>query len=196
MEQPVNTYSNPAAAQNGKKDWLRPLLIFLVSVVLGVCFIIWHKEVTNYLAIAIAAAIAVLGIVELFLFFKKKEVLRPFTIGRLSIAMTMIAIGIFLCFFPKVLIDVLPFALACVIIFIGFITLQMAIDLFRLKVGKWFIPLIFAIVMIACGFLGLINQIWTGKEDTLMLFLGIVLCVEGVMQLVSYFLFCYKQKHA
>lgn len=191
-----NYVPEASAASKEKPDWLRPALLFLISVALGVCLIIWHKEITIYLAIALAAAVAVLGIVELILFLKNKEVSQPFTIGRLCIAMTLIAIGIFLCILPQVLIEVLPFALSCAIIFIGFLTLQASIDLVRMKVKKWFIPLIFGVVIIVCGFLGLINQIWNGKEGALMLFLGIVLCVEGITQIVSYFLFCFKKKQA
>lgn len=188
MEAPNITPQN-----TNKYEWVRPFVLFLASIILGISMIIWHKQVSEILVRIISVAIIALGIVQIVLYFKNKETEQPFTAGHMSVGMSVVAIGIFLVFQPNVLLDVLPFALACFIILVGFITLQTALEYIKEKVAKWYIPLIFALITIAAGFVGLINPFGSGKEDLLMLFFGIVLCVEGVLQIVSFFLFHIKK---
>ena len=77
------------------------------------------------------------------------------------------------------------------LIFSGFGSLQTAVELFRLHIRRWYIPLIFSLASLICGFIALINPFSTAS--VLMVFLGIALCGEGLLLLISVFLFCPRE---
>ncbi|MEG2633046.1 MAG: DUF308 domain-containing protein, partial [Oscillospiraceae bacterium] len=81
----------------------------------------------------------------------------------------------------------LPIALGCLLLFSGFGSLQTAIDLCKIRTKIWYVPLIFALISLVCGFIAVFNPF--GTASVLMVFLGISLCTEGLLLLISVFVF-------
>ena len=162
-------------------DWYN-LIAALICLVIGVVILIRPSESSMVLVYVISGLIALAGLLRTILYF---------AIGGLSIGLSLLAIGIFLLLAPKVLILVLPVTLGCMLIFSGFGSLQTAVELFRLHIRRWYIPLIFSLASLICGFIALINPFSTAS--VLMVFLGIALCGEGLLLLISVFLFCPRE---
>ena len=171
-------------------DWYN-LIAALICLVIGVVILIRPSESSMVLVYVISGLIALAGLLRTILYFERHESVSPFAIGGLSIGLSLLAIGIFLLLAPKVLILVLPVTLGCMLIFSGFGSLQTAVELFRLHIRRWYIPLIFSLASLICGFIALINPFSTAS--VLMVFLGIALCGEGLLLLISVFLFCPRE---
>ena len=171
-------------------DWYN-LIAALICLVIGVVILIRPSESSMVLVYVISGLIALAGLLRTILYFARHESVSPFAIGGLSIGLSLLAIGIFLLLAPKVLILVLPVTLGCMLIFSGFGSLQTAVELFRLHIRRWYIPLIFSLASLICGFIALINPFSTAS--VLMVFLGIALCGEGLLLLISVLLFCPRE---
>ena len=180
--------SDSAAAKEApvKFNWYT-LAAGLLMLAAGVCVIVWPTEISSVLIYAAAGALAAFGAVRTVLYFVRKERTRPLSIGGLSLGLTLLVIGALLLLRPNILRAVLPSVLGCLLIFAGFGSLQTSVDLIRLKVTRWYIPLLFALAAIACGVVVLLNPFET--SNVLMVFLGAAMAAEGVMLLVSTFLF-------
>ena len=167
-------------------DW-SALVAALAVLVIGIIILIWPAASSRVLVYVIAGAIGITGLIRIVLYLAHREDFSPFSFGGLAFGLSLLSLGIFLLAKPDVLIFILPTALGCVLIFSGFGSLQRALDLLRLKIRRWYIPLIFALVSLICGFIALIDPF--DAAQVLMLFLGFSLCGEAVLLLVSLFLF-------
>lgn len=167
-------------------DWYS-LITAIIMLAVGIVVLIWPAAANRILAFVLAALVLIAGMVRTFFYFYRHESTSPFSFGGLTLGLTLLAVGLFLLLQPEVLIAVLPVILGCMLVFTGFGSLQTGFSLMRLKINKWFIPLIFALAALICGFLALFNSF--GTANVLMVFLGISIVVEGVLQLVSLYLF-------
>lgn len=167
-------------------DWYS-FLTAIVMLIVGLVILIWPEVANRALAYTLSSLVALLGLVRTFFYFKRHESASPFSFGGLTLGLTLMAIGVFLLFEPEVLIGILPVLLGALLIFSGFGSLQTAVSLMGLKIQKWYVPLIFSVLALACGFVSLFNPFGTAK--ILMIFLGIAIAGEGVLMLVSMYLF-------
>ncbi|MEG1523771.1 MAG: DUF308 domain-containing protein [Clostridia bacterium] len=169
--------------QKSRFDW-NNLIAAIVMIFIGIALFIWPGESSYVIVYIVAGLVSIAGLILTILYFARKA--HP-AFGSLSVGLTLLAIGILLLILPEILIKILPFMLGFSLIFSGFNSLQTAIELIRLKVQKWFIPLIFSVVSIICGVLALLNPF--NAAAVLMIFLGASLVADGIMLLVSIFLF-------
>ena len=169
-----------------KFDW-HSLAVALAMIALGLVLVIWPEQSNMVLVYIVGAGVTILGVVRTILFFARKERYSPFSVGGLATGLTLLAVGILLLSKPAILIAILPAALGCLLIFSGFCSLQTSIELMRLKIAKWFIPLIFALISIGLGILALCDPFTAA--DGIMLFLGASLMTEGVLLLITLILF-------
>lgn len=167
-------------------DWYS-LLAAVIMIIIGVTILIWPEKTGTILVYVLGGLIAAAGIVRAVLYFSRSERSSPFSFGGLTVGLTLLAIGVVLLLRPEILENILAIVLGCLLIFSGFGNLQTAIELARLKVAKWWLPMIFAFIAIICGFIAVAGVISVAK--TLMIFLGIALCVEGILVIVSLCLF-------
>lgn len=166
------------------------LLLGLVMLTIGASMLIWPMESSSVLSYVIAGMVAALGAARTILYFVRREHAQPFSFGGLPLGLTLLALGALLLCKPVLLTAILSVALGCLLIFSGFGSLQTAIDLIRIKLKYWYVPMLFALLSIACGVLTLLDPFETA--DTLMVFLGIALAGEGALLLASAFLFSRK----
>lgn len=165
-----------------KVDWYS-LVAALAMLLLGLTILIWPAASSQAIAYVAAALLTLFGLIRTILYFSRREKSSPFSFGGLSLGLSLLLIGVFLLLDPAVLIGILPVALGCLLIFSGFGSLQTAIELMRLKIRRWYIPLIFAFVAIICGFLALLNPF--RAANVLMVFLGVALIGESVLLAIS-----------
>ena len=74
-------------------------------------------------------------------------------------------------------------AIAIIIIIDGILKLQYAIEFYHMEAQRWWIEAIVAALMVVMGVVALFNPF--GSSTVLMMFVGIVLMVEGLSDLIS-----------
>lgn len=172
-----------------KFDWTS-LLSALVMIVIGVTILIWPNKVNAVLVYVVGGLIAAAGLARTVMYFARHERTGPFSFSGLTVGLTLLAVGAVLLFKTRVLEDILAVVLGCLLIFSGFGSLQTAIELARLKVKKWWLPMLFALVAVVCGVIAVAEMIKDQKG--LMIFLGVTLFIQGALTIVSLCLF-YKK---
>lgn len=169
-----------------KFDW-SSLLAALIMIIIGVTILIWPSQTGAILVYVVGGLIAVAGIVRAIMYFARKEKASPFSFGGLTIGLTLLAVGAVLLLRPEILKSILPIMLGCLLMFAGLGCLQTAVELARLKVAKWWISLLFALISVACGIIAVADVF--RAANTLMVFLGISLVVEGLLIIISLSMF-------
>ena len=169
-----------------KFDWYS-LIAAVVMMLIGVTILVWPDETGTVLVYVVGGVVAVAGLVRTILYFAHAEHPSPFSFGGLTVGLTLLAIGVLILSKPDLLKQILPSVLGCLLIFAGFGSLQSGIELSRLKITRWWLPLIFAALAIACGVLAIANPFGTARA--LMIFIGIALCAEGLLTIISLCMF-------
>ena len=172
-------------------DW-RMLFAAAVSLLLGILILIRPDTSALLLGYVLAVIVTVYGTVHTIRFFLAKQPTSPFSAAGLPVGLTVLSLGIYLLVKPETLLAILPIALGCLLIYLGFVSLQTALDLIRKRANLWYVPLIFALVMLVSGLIIYIDPF--KAERGRMIFLGIALLLECAMQIASLILMNRKKK--
>ena len=84
---------------------------------------------------------------------------------------------------PEVIAMFFGTVLAIVIIIDGILKLQYGIEFYHMEAKKWWIEAIAAALMVVMGIIALLNLF--GSSVALMIFIGVVLMIEGASDLIS-----------
>lgn len=163
-------------------DW-RMLLAAAVSLIVGLTIVIRPEASEQLLAYVLATVVTVFGLLRTLLFFREKKRVSPFSVNGLAPALTILSVGIFLLCDPAPLVAILRIVLGCLLIYLGFVSLHTTIDLVKARAKLWYVPLLFALALLVCGFLAFVNPFKSTRG--LMIFLGIALLAECVMQIAA-----------
>ena len=96
---------------------------------------------------------------------------------------SLLAFGIFFVMRPEAIAVFFGTAIAIIIIIDGILKLQYAIEFYHMEAQRWWIEAIVAALMVVMGVVALFNPF--GSSTVLMMFVGIVLMVEGLSDLIS-----------
>lgn len=182
---------HPSFLRRSEKD---PAMMNANSLMLAVVFylafgfvLIFMKEkaiiVCGYV---LAALLLILGGFELFTYISSPAI-RKVTESRLAVSLISLLTGALLAFNPGFLEKALPVVWGLFLLYGAFIKIQYAFDQLSLKIRKWWIMLIFAAVSLTIGILALTNRS-ADLTDENYVFIGAMLIVEAVLDIVVFFL--------
>lgn len=156
----------------------------LLEAALGILLIIDPINLTKAFIVVFGVILLFAGIIYALLYFKTAALDAAFG-GSLALGLTFLCLGFFFTFFSDkvlTLFTFFPYALAVGLFFSGLFKLQWTIDSLRLRCGKWFLPLVSAILSILCAVVIFVNPF-----DTLLVLLsfsGWLLVAEAVLDIL------------
>lgn len=161
-------------------------VLCLFELIAGVLLLINPVGFTSGIIIAAGAIMVITGLINIFKYCRTNaaEAARGqlLTLGLIGLAAGSFCIlhsDWFLATFP-----VLSMIYGVVILFTGFSKIQLAVDLLRLKRGKWYWAAINAVISILCAVTVLGNPFAT--TSVLWIFTGCSLIVEAVIDVVTW----------
>lgn len=178
---------------------IRNLIVTAVmSLLLGAAFLVKPAMVYTYCGYGLGGLVALVGLIYIIIYFARKpasgEYRSEFAIGLVALlAGAYVAVGGLLTGSTgtsitfATIIKILGVLMAAD----GIMKLQYALDVARMKYSKWWIGLITAVLGLALGvvtIMGITYELGTdmlGKTSGGMTMLGIVIAVNGVLDLVS-----------
>lgn len=183
-----NTEETGKAGARKKVDkmsihFVLPLVGFYCVV--GLLLILLDDLVTNVAAWALAAGLVLVGAWLLLRYFRSGMEERVKGID-LAIGLVVLLAGILLITSPSDMKEVFPKIWGLSLIFGAFLKVQYAFDEKTLKMDKWWIMLILAVVSLTIGILALLNKSVFGDNQNLII--GIFMLSEAVLDLVTFFL--------
>ena len=158
------------------------IFISALYVVLGVVLLAWPTLSVQMICYGLAVAMIVIGISYGIMYFTKDS-LEGFLQMDLVIGIVCLAFGIFILLNPTFLSSVLPFAMGIILLLGAIVKIQSAINMKKLRLKKWYLILICALVI---GVLGAV-LLWNPFEEEkyMILYIGICLILDGLTNLIS-----------
>lgn len=161
----------------------RELIIVAAALIgLGILMIVFPTVSGIILCKGIGVALCVWGVLRLISYYKimKNEVLGSFGLVQ---GVILVGFGAFFVINPEAIAMFINTAIAIVIVVDGVLKLQYAVDFHNMNVSTWWVELAAAVIMVILGVVALINPFST--ITVLMIFMGVVLVIEGVWDLVA-----------
>ena len=158
------------------------IFISALYVVLGVVLLAWPTLSVQIICYGLAVAMIVIGISYGIMYFTKDS-LEGFLQMDLVIGIVCLAFGIFILLNPTFLSSVLPFAMGIILLLGAIVKIQSAFNMKNLRLKKWYLILICALVI---GVLGAV-LLWNPFEEEkyMILYIGICLILDGLTNLIS-----------
>lgn len=156
--------------------------IAFAMIILGLCLIIWPHISATVLCYLFGALILITGIVRIVCYIRR-GVSAFFHYYELPLGILDILLAVFFFSRSRYVILVLPIVIGIMILVDSIFELQMAIDLRRLGLGRWWSMLVLSVLSILFSFLLVLNP-FEGSV-TLMVFIGLSLIVDGIQSLCS-----------
>lgn len=158
------------------------IIISIVLFALGLFLVIYPELSQLIICKAVGIALCVWGVLRLITYFSmaKEEIFGSFGLVQ---GISLLAFGLFFVMKPEVIAMFFGTILAIVIIIDGILKLQYGIEFYHMKADKWWIEAAVAAFMVVMGVIALFNPF--DSSVALMIFIGIVLMVEGVSDLIS-----------
>ena len=158
------------------------IFISALYVVLGVVLLAWPTLSVQIICYGLAVAMIVIGISYGIMYFTKDS-LEGFLLMDLVIGIVCLAFGIFILLNPTFLSSVLPFAMGIILLLGAIVKIQSAFNMKKLRLKKWYLILICALVI---GVLGAV-LLWNPFEEEkyMILYIGICLILDGLTNLIS-----------
>lgn len=166
-----------------KQIWrFSPIPVSIVCALIGLVLLIWPVTSSRIIALTVAGVLCLLGIYGIIAYFRGDS--YNMMLGwRLTAGLIALTVGASLFFFPDWLATVLPMVWGMVLLAGGFCKIQVAFDMKRMEVEKWWQSLLGAALSLILGILILANPF--GTAIVLMQFIGASLLVEAIVDIIS-----------
>ena len=161
------------------------ILPIIFCLVCGVLLILFGNLALRITAYVLAGVMLLCGVWSIIVYIRSTPV-RRITESRLATGLILLVAGSLLAFNPNYLEDILPFIWGLALLFGAFLKIQYAFDEKSVNVSKWWIMLIFAAVSVTIGILALTSK--AEMDDQKYMFIGIMLILEAVLDVVVFFL--------
>ena len=161
------------------------MLSIIFYFIFGLLLMFLKDQAIQICAYALAALLILFGGYQVFAFISA-PVTRKLTEPRLAIGLVSLLAGILLAFRPTALDQLFPVIWGLSLLFGGFIKIQYASVQYTLKMEKWWIMLIFALVSLLIGIAALTRPGFLGDNQDLII--GIMLILEAVLDVIVFFL--------
>ena len=155
------------------------IIISIALFVLGLFLTIFPEVSQIIICRAVGIALCVWGVLRHMTYFRmsREDVFVSFGLVQ---GISLLAFGIFFVMRPEAIAVFFGTAIAIIIIIDGILKLQYAIEFYHMEAQRWWIEAIVAALMVV---IALFNPF--GSSTVLMMFVGIVLMVEGLSDLIS-----------
>ncbi len=160
------------------------VITIIVTLVIGILFVVFPKNIINLLSYIIGTVLIVLGLINILMYFKTNPI-EGMSFG--------FAIGLILLIFGSYLMVRTEFILSTLSVFFGFFimingifSLQVAVDSIRAKTSKWKAIIIMAIINTLLGIIILYNP-FVGTE-ALVMYIGVFMIVVSVLNFLTLFI--------
>ena len=140
---------------------------------------------TAGIIIALGVLLAVLGVLGIVRYFRTEPV-RAALEQQLIRGLLMLLLGLFCIFNARWFIatfPVLTMLYGVGLLVVGVAKVQWTVDILRVKVGRWYLPGISALVSLVCAAIILLNPF--ASTVALWVFIGVALIVEAVVDLLA-----------
>ena len=165
----------------------------IITIAIGLVLVIWPDLSGRLLCYTLGAAIILMGIVQLIVFWRGERIgiVSKFT---MFMSIILILLGIWVCTSPQAVLSLIPIVIGIVMVMHGIMDIQYTLDIKNTGAQRWWIAL-FAAVLTLIGGLVLIFNAYLAFQMTFVL-IGVVLLFDGFSDLALIMIAAYRQKQS
>lgn len=159
-------------------EWIFTALI----IVFGLALLIWPGQTTGLILNFVGGILMAIGAFLIIRYYirSRKAMVRNMDLG---FGITAAVLGLLVYLMKGFLLSIVPTIIGVVLLVLGFLKLQTALDFRRTNVFRWQFQLIISIISMVMGLVILINPFGTALLMTRMI--GAAILIEGVQDLLS-----------
>ena len=162
----------------GASRWF--IIMSVLYVITGIVMIVWPHLTLELLGKALGIGMLVIGITHIIIYFTKDH-MQGILQMDLTIGVILAAFGAFMLLHADFVGMAIPFGVG-ILLMIGAITkIQYSLDMKRLYYSKWFIMLIFAIILLVMGLILIYNPF---RDTILLYYIAGCLILEGILSII------------
>lgn len=158
------------------------LAFCILTIVLGLCLILWPQISARTLCWLFGLGTAALGVAKIVCYFRRDVFGIPLY-ADLALGLLDLLFGILLIARPEALMELVPTLVGIVIVVNSMFKFQTAADLHRTGLSGWLVMLLLAVLSVVLGVL-LIFRPFAGAS-ALMIFIGVSLVTCGIENLYA-----------
>ena len=164
------------------------IILCLFEILVGILLLINPVKFTTAIVTVFGVVLIMIGVICVLSYFRS-EAVQAAASQSLSKGLLALTVGIFCTVRSSWFITVFP-AVAIIygvaVLMAGLVKIQWAVDLIRLRLGRWVLPAVSAAISVICGVIILNNPF--GATVVLWIFTGISLIVEAALDIIALFL--------
>lgn len=156
------------------------IMISIIFISLGICFIIWPQTSTITFCHVIGSAMLLYSAVKIIGYFAKDSYALAFQFD-LALGIFTFIFGLILLSHPQNIINLLPVVIGLFIMIDGVFKFQIAFDAKRFGLDRWWLIFLLSIVAIGCGVFLVFKPF--ESISALMVIMGITIIIDGIQNL-------------
>ena len=171
--------------ENGREVKKSFCLLSVAYIVLGLVLVIWPDISVHTFCFVFGIGMIIFGGAHLILYFTKDRflsVMQP----DLVIGVVCVSTGCYILMKMEYMLEIIPFAMGIVALLGGIVKIQSALDLKRLSAVRWYIMLVWAVVLLIMGAVLVMNP-FDEQQKVVVILTGASLLTDGIGNLVSIF---------
>ena len=157
----------------------------ICEIAVGILLLVNPTGFTAGIIMALGVLLSALGVLGVVRYFRTEPV-RAALEQHLIRGLLMLLGGLFCIFNTRLIIDTFPVLTMLYgvgLLVMGVVKVQWTVDILRVKVGRWYLPGISALVSLVCAAVILLNPF--ASMVALWVFIGVALIVEAVVDLLA-----------
>jgi len=168
--------------------WLIILSVLLVAT--GLVMLIWPNLTISLLGNVLGMGMLIVGIAHIIIYFTKDHFGTVMHMD-LTVGVLFASLGAFMLMHADFVSVALPFGIGILLLIGGISKIQYALDMKRIYYSRWYIMLIFAIILILFGILMLYNPF---RDHVLVYVIGAALLLDGLLSILSILLISHRTR--
>ena len=171
--------------ENGREVKKSFCLLSVAYIVLGLVLVIWPDISVHTFCFVFGIGMIIFGGAHMILYFTKDRfmnVMQP----DLVIGVVCISTGCYILMKMEYMLEIIPFAMGIVALLGGIVKIQSALDLKKLGAVRWYIMLVWALVLLVMGAVLVANP-FDEQQHVVVILTGASLLVDGIGNLTSIF---------
>ena len=157
----------------------------ICEIAVGILLLVNPTGFTAGIIMALGVLLSALGVLGVVRYFRTEPV-RAALEQHLIRGLLMLLGGLFCIFNARLIINTFPVLTVLYgvgLLVMGVVKVQWTVDILRVKVGRWYLPGISALVSLVCAAVILLNPF--ASMVALWVFIGVALIVEAVVDLLA-----------
>lgn len=159
-------------------------LSIAITLATGLVFYFFAEQVNNFIGYIVGFGLILIGVFTIISYFKTSTT-NNFVSLSFAVGTILTLAGLFFVINPTSILGMLTLFFSFYIIINGIISLQMALNAYRNKFPRWYVPAILGTINIVLGSIIFYNPF--GATNSLIRWIGIFMIVSSILNMISIF---------